>query len=78
VQRLIGVFPILLLFQKVVRRDTGLFENGPKRAFRHVAGMVGYRGVSVGLLIVPDFMTTGAAWRSKAKPNSLSRLAISR
>jgi hypothetical protein len=58
-QRLIGIFPILLLLQKVVRRDAGLFENGPKSAFRHVAGVVGYRGVSVGLLIVPDFMTTG-------------------
>jgi hypothetical protein len=49
----------LFLLQKVVRRDTGLFENGPERAFGHVAGMIGYRGVSVGLLIVPDFMTTG-------------------
>ena len=50
---------ILLLLQKIVWRDTGLFENGPKRALRHVSGMVWKCGVSVGSLIVPDFMTSG-------------------
>ena len=52
-------YHILFLLQEVVGRDTCLFENGPKRSFRHVTGMIGYSGVSVGLLIVPDLMTAG-------------------
>lgn len=49
----------LFILQEVVRRDACLLENGSERTFRYIAGMIGYRGVSVGLLIVPDFMTTG-------------------
>jgi hypothetical protein len=66
----------LFFLQEIVRRDTGLFEDGQESAFRHVSGMIGDCGVSVGLLVVPDFMTP-AAWRSKAKPSTLNRLAIS-
>lgn len=38
---------------------SGLFEDGPESALRHIAGMVGNSGVSVRLLVVPDFVAAG-------------------
>lgn len=59
---------LLFLFQEIVRRDAGLLEDGPQGAFRHIAGMIGNRGVPVGLLVVPDLMTAdGLAIKGKAE-----------
>ena len=58
----------LFFIQKIIRRNTGLFENRTKSAFRHIAGMIGYGGVSVSLCVVPDLVTTGGlAVEGKAK-----------
>lgn len=44
-------------FQKIIRLDVGLFQNGTQGAFRHVAGMIGNGGVALCGWIEPDFMT---------------------
>lgn len=45
-----------LPLQEHVRLDAGLPEDGAQRALWHVAGMVGYGGVAMGIRVVPDFM----------------------
>jgi hypothetical protein len=58
----------LFFIQKIVRRDTGLFENRTKSALWHVAGVIGNGGVLVSLCVVPDLVTTGSlAVKGKAK-----------
>ena len=46
----------LLLPQKLLRLNPGLFENGSQRAFRHIAGMIWNGGVAVRGRVEPDFM----------------------
>lgn len=45
-----------LLPQEGFRLDVGLLEDGAQRAFRHIAGMIGDGGVTVGLRIEPNLM----------------------
>ena len=45
-----------LLPQKLFRLDPCLFEDGPQRAFGHIAGVVGNGGVMVGRWVEPDLM----------------------
>lgn len=42
--------------QKLISRNTRLFQYCAQRAFGHVAGMVRDRGVVVGRGVEPDFM----------------------
>ena len=59
---------ILFLFQEVVRQDVSLFENGTESTLRHITRVIGDCGISVRLLIIPDFVTTGSLpVKNKAK-----------
>lgn len=52
-----AVCTLFSIVKKIVRRDACLFEDGPERAFWHIPWMVGYGRISVGLFVVPDFVT---------------------
>ena len=59
---------LFFLIQKLIRRNTGLLEDRPKCAFRHITRMIWNGGVSVGLCVVPDLVTTsGLTVEVKAK-----------
>jgi hypothetical protein len=56
------------LIQEIVWRDSGLFKDRPESAFRHIAGMVGDGGISISLVVVPDFMAaSGLTVKGKAE-----------
>lgn len=42
--------------QEFLGRDAGLLEDRPQGTLRHVAGVIGNRGVAVGRRVEPDFM----------------------
>jgi len=64
---------VLLLFKEIIGLDVGFSQDRPERAFRDVARMVLDGGVSVGIFIVPDLMTSGSL-AVKGKPESLELL----
>lgn len=43
--------------QKRRNGDAGLFDDGARRALRHIAGMIGNRGIALGPAIEPEFMS---------------------
>ena len=49
-----------LKVQKIVGLDAGLFEDGSKGPFGYVAGVIGNSGVVIGLVVVPDLVTSGS------------------
>lgn len=44
-------------YEKRIRIDSRLFENGTERPFGHIAGMIWNRCVPVCRWVEPDFMT---------------------
>lgn len=47
---------VISFFQKRFRFDSGLFQYRAKRAFRHVARVIGYRGVTPARPVKPDLV----------------------
>jgi hypothetical protein len=47
-----------LLLEKHFRINARLPENGAQRTFRHIAQMIGERGIAMRLRVEPDFMRT--------------------
>ena len=52
-----GPIPSLIAIQKLIRRNSGLLEDGPQSALRHIARVVWNRCVPIRPLIIPKFMT---------------------
>jgi hypothetical protein len=46
--------------EKILWVDSCLFQDRPKRALRHVAGMIRYGRLATGLGIEPDFVAAGS------------------